>query len=466
MLNFQLARNSGSPEAVANFVPSSIFSLDGRPIEINNAPEAPVLINTRNVDAIVNPEGMSPLAQTFLKIIQTGKIPDDLLPTRQFIDRTGRSINLMSINDGRVYTIQGFGLVKEEEDAIKCGLPDATKTILQDPDPRMKGFARGYTRIQPNGKTDLIISESPLGGVMEESLRVKIENTARAQKILKGFAIVPEWVTNGIYPDLKNDKGNLAWGVYSLPLNLSSFNFAEVCQFLNDSGSRNFLFNEFTFKLFKALRQVHNSGFVHGSPHRGNVMVRFDENGQLMPIIKDWSNMYPINKHGGKYKNPSKDEGMTPVQKALAVDFNKALSSMLGTAIDFGMEQNFPRPHHSLQLQSKKEYLESDRVDMVKSITTAAILGYLLPIDYYPLSYSLASAQEGIGSILLNSEDLISALQEGDFAKYANYVGDALIRAVKPGGYSDEEGFKAFDMIRQFHSGSKPRTFPAAKFKN
>ncbi len=451
--------SSGNLEAARQASPLLRFETALGAVELKTNSEFPIKISARDCDVIVDEASISDEALALAGFFQFGELPPGLYPSRQYIEKRGRSFNAIQPETGRTFSFQGFGLGYEHAGKLTYGLPRTDLTLDQYDNKYRTGIKAGVLCISPNGEAIPVPAKSPAGGITHRNLHEKVAKTRKAEGLLKGYAVVPTWIATGTYPELANADGGFGWGVYTLPANIASFHLAEISQYWKEHNRPNSSFLEYLFKDFKALRRLHEQGEIHAEPHGGNRFATIDNNGQIFPIYTDFSKMYNVHGHQNIYGG-RKAEQTPALQTAMVLDFTLALTSSLNAQINFAMRRRYFDLSYSTGLSLPKNITAGEYEDAVKSVIVAACLGYVLPGGFLPKSFDFASQIKGIGNALMSNPPMQSALRKEDFRAIAYSTAQTFVLGMNPAGAKDNWSFDMCETIRNHEANARQRIFP------
>jgi hypothetical protein len=368
-------------EAANSFSVPAVLEVRGKKIEFDQGPEHPIVIEPRelslaNVRTLVRDCELEP----WINLVSTGIIPTGLVPTRQLMEVRTRSLKLA--DPSYQYIVQGFGAGIDSSNLLFGDMyvfrPPMPEVSLTDFDtannmPSQMGTFY-YTK---EGEEDPRVNTSKLGCIWESALNQKIANTAKAQRILNGAAIVPEWIVQGNYTQINDlESGEaMAWGVYRLPHAIFPGHLAEISRSIYADSENDPLFEQYIYMTFRALRKLHASNYVHLQPHKGNLAAMVS-GGSIRPVISDWSTMTNISNFPNNRAAKSNVE-LTPKQLILTHDCVYCLRTLLDSYFGMGYEGKYMEPRMSLLNLEPQVNRDPKRL---LSLINAAVCGYISPM--------------------------------------------------------------------------------------
>ncbi|MBI2021961.1 hypothetical protein HYS93_03765 [Candidatus Daviesbacteria bacterium] len=288
---------------------------------------------------------------------------------------------------GKIVNFSGIGVVRiAGEWNSKTKQRDET-FVIEPPRPSEKlsqHITMGTMYVDAEGNVWSKTNHSPFGAYELDDLERKVRNT---QEYGRAFGV--DVLAAGKY----EGEEDIGWFVYGLPEDVLTPPEAQALDIQLPPEQQGVLYGGVVEQMLAEVRGLHDRDIVHAQLHPGNWYVRFGEDGKPKLVIADWSTATKLDDlssrasfegHEGVDRLEDTErrlEGLTPQQKAKALDIANALSSatMLDTSqvLDhFSWEQLTGR-EKGLSVDLSNLWVTKDSIEYQLRMLSSAITGYL-----------------------------------------------------------------------------------------
>lgn len=373
-----------------------------------------VIIKDRHLEVTPHPDlGGDPC---WADLVATGHVPDGFEVVCELLGPkdVSRNLVLRHVGSGNRYVVQGFGFVSMEDGKMVATPPD-TSMNLNEYLAQLDRRPMGTTVYDSRGLPEEKINNVPLGGIVYESLKHKIENTLVATKAIRDIAVTPTWIASGFYNDIIwRDGKNLGWGVYTIP---DFWTIKDVIRMLSTDEITHETYDLAVYRAAEALATMNKNYIVHAQPHPGNVGGLVD-NGCNTAVISDFDTSYCVRNYR-RWVRKGELAGMTSVE-----------------IVNAPMQTTFAQDLFVFMFRIAEELVNEYPIDYreIESFLSPAIAGYMSQfidpnkIDFFSIKSQISTADlvEGAFPVGCKCTDLSS------LKNIINLVANGVIMSLLP----------------------------------